>query len=119
MLCSITGGSLSGKSVRCGIHLLYVMLFCTDHWHRYVLYLRVILYLSFVSFDLWFSMLCMGNCSGLFITLGGGCVCCICLGSGVIAGFSIVLGVNVWLFVIYLAFSVRGCGCILHGFGQS
>ena len=34
MLCSITGGWFSGKSSFCGIHLLYVVLFWSDHWHR-------------------------------------------------------------------------------------
>jgi hypothetical protein len=52
MLCSITEGWFSGKSSHCGIHLLYVMLFWSDHWHRYVLNCLVILYLSFVTFDL-------------------------------------------------------------------
>ena len=48
------------------------MLFWSDHWHRYVLNFFVILYLFFVSFDLWFSMMCMGNLSGLFFMLGVG-----------------------------------------------
>jgi hypothetical protein len=52
MLCSITKGWFSGKSSRYGIHLLYVMLFWNDHWHRYVLNCLVILYLCFVTFDL-------------------------------------------------------------------
>ena len=52
MLCSHTVGWFSGKSSFCGIHLLYVMLSCRDHWHRYVLNSLVILYLSIVMFDL-------------------------------------------------------------------
>ena len=51
MLCSITKG-------------WFVALFLSDHWHRYVLNFFVILYLSFVIFDLWFSMLYMKNLLG-------------------------------------------------------
>ena len=75
MLCSITRGWLNDKSSCCGIHLLYVILFCNDHWHRYVLYFFVSLYLSCVSFSLWFSVACMGNLLRLFIILGGGFGC--------------------------------------------
>ena len=71
MLCSITGSWFSGKNLRCDIHLLYVVLFWSDHWHRVVLKFFVILYLSLVSFELWFSIMWMGNLSGLFFVLGG------------------------------------------------
>ena len=67
MLCAITRGWLNRNSVLCDIHLLYTVLFCDDHWHRYILYLTVILYLSFVSIDLYFNMLYMRNFSGLFV----------------------------------------------------
>ena len=71
MLCSITGGWFSGKSSHCVNHLLYTVLFWSDHWHRYVLNFFVILYLSLVSFDLWFNIMWMGNLSGLFFYVGG------------------------------------------------
>ena len=77
--------------------------------------------MSLVSFDLWFSMVCIGNMSGLFMMLEGGLVRCVCCGSGVVVGFASVLGSSVWLFVIncVLRYKVRGCGCLLQGVGQS
>ena len=118
MLCSITGGWFSGKSSCCGNHLLYVMLFWSDHWHRYVLNSLVILYLSIVVFDLWFSIVCMGNLSGLFFMLGGRLVCWGCCSGGGCRGFSGILGVSSLLSDMYFVLSVRACGCVLHGFGQ-
>ena len=61
MLCLITKGWFSGNSSLCGIHLLYVVWFWSVHWHRYVLYFFVILYLSFVSFVLWFIIVMYGK----------------------------------------------------------
>ncbi len=84
-----------------------------------MLYFLVILYLSFVLFDLCFSILCMGNPSGLFLMLGGGFGCCICCGNGGCRGFSGIMGVNSRLSEMYLALSVRICGCLLHGIEQS
>ena len=56
------------------------MLFWVDHWHRYVWDCFVILYLSFVVFDLWLNILYMGNLMGLFLTLEGGFGCWGCCG---------------------------------------
>ena len=52
MLCSITGGWFSGRCSHCDSHLLYVVLFWSNLWDRYVLNPFVILYLSLVSIDL-------------------------------------------------------------------
>ena len=118
MLCSITWGWFSGKSSHCGNHLLYIVLFWSDHWHRYVLNFFVILHLSFVSFDLWFSIMCMGNLSGLFFMWGNGLGCWGCCGSRGCKGFSCILGVSSLLSDIYFVLNVRACRCLLHGFGQ-
>ena len=67
MLYSITEGWFSGKSSHCSSHLLYVVLFWSNHWHTYVLIFFVILYLSLVSFDLWFNIMWMGNLRGYFL----------------------------------------------------
>ena len=64
-------------------------------------------------------MVYMGNFSGLFMMWGGGLASCICWGGVVLREFASVLGVIVWLFVIYLVLSVRGGGCLMHGDGQS
>ena len=66
MLCVMTVGWLKGKSSFCGIHLLYVILFSRVHWHKYVLYFFVILYLSFEMFVLWSNIMLMPNLMGLF-----------------------------------------------------
>ena len=78
----------------------------------------VILYLSFVSFDLWLSIICIGNLSGFFIILGGGLGWWGCCGNGGCRGFSCILGVNSLFTDMYCALSVRACGCLLHGFVQ-
>ena len=75
MLCSITSGWLNGKSSRCGIHLLNILLSCNDHWHNNELYFFVILYLSWVSVSLWLIIECRRNLLGLFSMLEGGCGC--------------------------------------------
>ena len=118
MLCSITGGWFSGKSSHCGSHLLYVVLFWSDHWHRYMLIFFVILYLSLVLFDLWFSIMWMENLRGLFFMLGGGLGCWGGCGSSRYNEFSCVLGVSSLFSDIYLAFSVRTYGCLVHGLVQ-
>lgn len=79
------------------------MLFWTDHWHRYVWYCFVILYLSFVVFDLWFSILCIGNLMGLFFMLGGGFGCWGCCGCGGCKGLTRVLGSNSLLSEMYFS----------------
>ena len=118
MLCSITGGWFIGNRSRCDNHLLYVVLFWVDHWHRYVLNFIVILYLSFISFVLWLSMTCMGNLSGLFFMLGGGLGCSGCCGSSGYRVSSGILGVSSLFSVMYRVLRVRACGCLLHVFGQ-
>ena len=90
------------------------MWFCVDHWHRYVLVFIVILYLSFVSIDLCFSIVCMENFSGLFFILGGGLGCTSCVGGG----SSGTLGVSSLFTDMYCGLSVRACGCLLHEVGQ-
>jgi hypothetical protein len=62
-------GWFDGNRSFCGSHLLYVVLFWSDHWHRYVLNFLVIIYLSFVTFDLWFSIICIENLNELFCML--------------------------------------------------
>ena len=64
-------------------------------------------------------MVCMGNFSGLFMMLVGGLASCICWGGSVLGGLVSVVGVIDWLVVIYLALSVRGGGCLVHGVGHS
>ena len=64
-------------------------------------------------------MVYIGYLSGLFTMLEGGLVGCICCCIDMFRGFIGILGVIVWLFVIYLVFRVRGGGCMLHTFGQS
>ena len=118
MLCSITRGWFSGKSSYCDIHLLYVVLFWSDHWHRYVLNFFVFLYLSLISFDLWFNIMWMESLSGLFFVLGGGLGCWDCCGSNGCKGFTCILNVSSLFPDIYLAFNVQACGCVLHRFGQ-
>ena len=78
----------------------------------------MILYLSFVTCDLRFSMVCMGNLIGLFFILEGGLGCWGCCGSGGCKEFSGVLGVSSLLSDIYFVLSVRACGCLLQGFEQ-
>lgn len=82
------------------------------------MYYTGILYLSFVSVILWLSMVCIGNLSELFRMLKGRLVNCICAG-GVFRELDSVMGVIVWLSVIYLGLRVRGMGCVLQGVGQS
>ena len=72
MLCVMTFGWLNGKSSLCVIHFLYIILFWRVHWHKYVLYFFVILYLSFVVFVLWSNIALMLYLIGLFFTLRGG-----------------------------------------------
>ncbi len=72
MLCATIRGWFNGNSDLCGIHLLYNMLFCDDHWQRYRLYLIVTLYLSLVSIGWWFDILYMGNFSGSCMKWEGG-----------------------------------------------
>ena len=64
-------------------------------------------------------MVYMGNFSGLFMMCWGGLVSCICWGGGVLRRSIGIMGVSVWLFVIYLVLSVRGVGCLMHGVGHS
>ena len=78
----------------------------------------VILHLSNVMFDLWFSIVCMENFSGLFFMLDGELVCWGCCRGGGCIGFSVILGISSLLSDMYLALSVRACGCVLHIFGQ-
>ena len=52
---------------------------------------------------------------GYFFMLGGGLGCC---GSGRCNVFSCMLGVSSLFSYMYVGFSVRTCGCLLHGFGQ-
>ena len=78
----------------------------------------VILYLSVVVFDLWLSILYMGNLMGLFFMLEGGFGCWGCCGCVGYNGVSGILGSNSLLFDIYFTCSVRACGCLLHWFGQ-
>ena len=54
----------------------------------------VILYLSFVVFDLWLSILYIGNLMGLFFMLEGGFGCWGCCGCGGCKGLSEILGSN-------------------------
>ena len=92
---------------------LYIMLFVCVHWHRYVLYVLRILYLSFVVIVLWFGIFCIRNLVGLFFMLCGGFGC----GGVIWGGFRGVLtvsGVIRWLVVINLSFSVLGGWCIVH-----
>jgi len=58
-------GELKGKKSLCFIHLLYVILFGSDHWHRYVSYVLEILYISLAFLVLWDVMEVMGNSNGL------------------------------------------------------
>ena len=66
----------------------------------YVSYCFIILYLSFVVFDLWLSILYIGNLMGLFFRLAGGLGCCgywdCCSVSG-FEGLSEILGSSVLL----------------------
>ena len=78
----------------------------------------VILYLSFVTFDLCSSIVCMGNLSGLFFILRGGFGCWGCCGVDGVKRFSGIMGVSFMLFDMYFVFSVRARGCLLQGFGQ-
>ena len=63
----------------------------------------VILYLSFVIFNLWFSILYMGNLIGLFFMLGGGFGCWSCFGGGGYKELSGILGSNSLLSDIYFS----------------
>jgi len=92
MLCATTKGWFSGNSALCGIHLLCIRLLCDDHWQRYIVYLTVILYLSIVTICLWFSMLFMGNFSGLLRMWVGGLSSCGCCGSELLRGLVSDLG---------------------------
>jgi hypothetical protein len=73
-----------------------------------VLNFLVILYLSLVSFDLWFNIMWMGNLSGLFFMLGGGLGCWGCYGSGGYKGF---LHSGCY-FSIFLYISCFECTCL-------
>ena len=59
-----------------------------------------------------------GESERLFFMLGGRLGCWDGCGSGRCNGFSCVLGVSSLFFDIYLAFSVRASGCLVHGFVQ-
>ena len=51
MLCSITGGRVIGNRSPYGSHLLYIMLFWSDYWHRYELnFILFYIYLLFRLF---------------------------------------------------------------------
>lgn len=56
-------------------HVVYVRLFGSDHWHRYVSYFLVILYLSWVLMVLWKRILVIGNWWGLCLMCAGGGGC--------------------------------------------
>lgn len=77
------------------------MLFWVVHSHRYELYCFVILYLSFVVFDLWLSILYIGNLMGLFLMLEGGFGCWGCCGVG--KGLSEIMGSLSLLSVVYFS----------------
>ncbi len=84
---------------------------------KYCIFLLFYIYLSFRF--VCGLIVCMGNASGLFLMLEGGFGCCSCCGNGGCKGFSGILGVSSRLSDMYLALSVRVCGCLLHGIGQS
>ncbi len=83
-----------------------------------MLYVFVILYLSFTVSVLWASIVLIWYFCGFCIMFGGGfgwCGVCWACGRG---GMSGVLGVKFWLFEKYCGLSVRAGGCCVHGFGQ-
>jgi hypothetical protein len=83
-----------------------------------VLYFFVILYLSIVSFNLWFIMFCIGNLLGLFVMFVGGCGYCGCCGSVGCIGPSIILGCSSMLSEMYCGLSVLVCVWLGQGVGQ-
>lgn len=72
MLCCVVASMLGGKSALCGVHLLYIILLGSFHWHRKVWCVFEILYLSLLWFSLWSSIECMGNLVGFLVIFGGG-----------------------------------------------
>jgi hypothetical protein len=91
------------------------MLFGSIHWHLYVLYSLVILYLSFLMFSLCSVIVCMGYFDGLLVMLLGGWVSGGCCGGEGFGRFVGVLGIIIWFSVMCFVLSVRGCGWLLHG----
>ena len=59
-----------------------------------MLFFLVFLYLFLISFDLLFSIECVGNLTGLGFYIGGGFGCWDCGSIGGCKGFSVILGVN-------------------------
>ena len=76
-----------------------------------------ILHLSFVSFDLWFSIMCLGNLIRLFMYVEGWIWLLGLLWWWCEELFDI-LGINYLLSNTYLSWNVRACGWLLHGLGQ-
>lgn len=58
-----------------GSHLLYGSSFGSGHWHKYDIYLFVMLYLYLYVLGRLFSMVCIGQCVGSLRMYGGGLGC--------------------------------------------
>ena len=66
---------------------VYIVPLGSTHWHRYVCWFFVILYLSVVSFMQWSIIECKGYFTGLFFMYAGVAGCVGCGGVGGECGF--------------------------------
>ena len=85
---------------------MYIVPLDNIHWHRYVCWFFIILYLSVVDFMQWSIIDCIGYFIGLFFMCTGvvGCVGC----GGVSGCIRVSLFVILCSLMTYALFSVRG-----------
>ena len=77
-----------------------------------------ILYLSFMIFVLWSSIMLIANFMGLFFMLRGGFGYSCCCRFGGWSGLFGALGIRFWLFEMYFGLNVRACGYLVQGLGS-